>query len=230
MKSLDANSTTGDQRQKWKCLYNLGVTCSLLGDNESAIRYFRKSLTVAENVGDKLAIGESHGGLGSVFYKTRRYPEALLHNEKYLEMAKEVKDKESQAKLACGNLGDVYLSKSDYNKAFALYQQQLTLYEETGDKFGEGIAKGSLGNVYHCLGETRKAIEFYEAQLSIANMVKNKAAQAIAIGRIGRAQYSLGENREAQKNLEKLLQLSIEIGDKTNEGFAYGFLGNTHRS
>ena len=74
-----------------------------------------ESLTVAENVGDKLAIGESHGGLGSVFYKTTRYPEAIRHNEKQLARAKEVKDKESQAK-ASGNLGNVYLSKGDYIK------------------------------------------------------------------------------------------------------------------
>lgn len=159
-KSLDANSTTGDQKQK--CLYNLGVTLSDLGDNESAIRYLRESLTVAEDVGDKLAIGESHGGLGGVYFRTSRYLEAILRNEKHLEMAKEVKDKESQAK-ACGNLGNFYVTKGDYIKAFALHQQQLTLYQETGNKLGEGNAKGSLGNVYHYRGELRKAISNYEA-------------------------------------------------------------------
>ena len=229
MKSLDANSTTGDQKQKWKCLHNLGFVCGELGDNKSAIRYFRESLTVAENVGNRLAIGESHGGLGSVFYKTRRYPEAILHNEKHLAIAKEVNDKESQAK-ACGNLGNVYLSKGDYIKAFALYQQQITLYQDTGNKLGEANAKGSLGNVYYHRGQIRKAIGNYEEQLSMASMLKNKAAQAYAIGRIGRSQHSLGENREAQKNLEKMLQLSIEIGHKTYQGDAYSFLGNTHRS
>lgn len=77
-------------------------------------------------------------------------------------MAKEVKDKESQAK-ACGNLGNFYVTKGDYIKAFALHQQQLTLYQETGNKLGEGNAKGSLGNVYHYRGELRKAISNYEA-------------------------------------------------------------------
>lgn len=58
-------------------------------------------------------------------------------------MAKEVKDKESQAK-ACGNLGNVYLTKGDYIRAFSLYQQQLTLYQETGNKFGEEMQWGPL--------------------------------------------------------------------------------------
>ena len=229
MKSLDANSTTGDQRQKWKCLHNLGTAFTDLGDNANATKYFKESLAVATEIGDKVAIAESHGGLGFVFYKTRQYPESIFHNERHLALAKEAHKKRSQAK-ACGNLGNVFLSKGDYVKAFALYQEQLEISKETGDRSTEGNALGALGNVYHCRGLTRKAIESYEAQLSIANSLNDKAAQAIAIGRIGRAQHSLGENREAQKNLEKLLQLTQEIGDKTNEGFAYGFLGNTHRS
>lgn len=229
MKSLDANSTTGDQRQKWKCLHNLGTTFTDLGDNANATKYFKESLTVATEIGNKVAIAESHGGLGVVFYKTRQYPESISHNEKHLALAKEVHKKRSQAK-ACGNLGNVFLSKGNYYKARDLYQEQLKISKETGDRSTEGNALGALGNVYHCRGLTKRAIESYEAQLSIANRLNDKAAQAQAIGRIGRAQFSLGENREAQKNLEKLLQLSKEIGDKTNEGFAYGFLGNTHRS
>ena len=230
MKSLDANSTTGDQRQKWKCLHNLGTTFTDLGDNANATKYFKESLAVATEIGDdNVAIAESHGGLGIVFYKTRQYPESIFHNEKHLALAKEAHKKRSQAK-ACGNLGNVFLSKGDYIRARALYQEQLEISKETGDRSTEGNALGALGNVYHCRGLTRRAIESYEAQLSIANRLNDKAAQAIAIGRIGRAQHSLGQNREAQKNLEKLLQLSKEIGDKTNEGFAYGFLGNTHRS
>ena len=229
MKSLDANSTTGDQRQKWKCLHNLGTTFTDLGDNANATKYFKESLTVATEIGNKIAIAESHGGLGVVFYKTRQYPESIFHNEKHLALAKEVHKKRSQAK-ACGNLGNVFLSKGNYYKARDLYQEQLRISKETGDRSTEGNALGALGNVYHCRGLTERAIESYEAQLSIANRLNDKAAQAQAIGRIGRAQFSLGQNREAQKNLEKLLQLSKEIGDKTNEGFAYGFLGNTHRS
>ena len=99
MKSLDANSTTGDRKQKWKCLYNLGITCSGLGDNESAIRYFRESLTVAEDVGEKLAIGESHGGLGSVFYRTSRYPEAILHNRSILQLPRKSRIRRVRQKL-----------------------------------------------------------------------------------------------------------------------------------
>ena len=229
MKSLDANSTTGDQSQKWKCLHNLGTTFTDLGDHANATKYFKESLTVATEIGNKVAIAESHGGLGVVFYKTRQYPESIFHNEKHLALAKEVHKKRSQAK-ACGNLGNVFLSKGNYYKARDLYQEQLRISKETGDRSTEGNALGALGNVYHCRGLTERAIESYEAQLSIANRLNDKAAQAQAIGRIGRAQFSLGQNREAQKNLEKLLQLSKEIGDKTNEGFAYGFLGNTHRS
>ena len=229
MKSLDANSTTGDQRQKWKCLHNLGTTFTDLGDHANATKYFKESLTVATEIGNKIAIAESHGGLGIVFYKTGQYPESIFHNEKHLALAKEAHKKRSRAR-ACGNLGNVFLSKGDYIRARALYQEQLEISKETGDRSTEGNALGALGNVYHCRGLTRRAIESYEAQLSIANRLNDKAAQAIAIGRIGRAQHSLGQNREAQKNLEKLLQLSKEIGDKTNEGFAYGFLGNTHRS
>ena len=228
-KSLDAISTTDDQKQRWKCLYEMGTTFTELGDYTNATKFLTESLTVATDLDDKAAIAQSNGGLGAAYYKTRHYPLSILHSEKHLTLAREVNRKKSQA-AALGNLGNVHLSKGNYIKAFTLYREQLDISRGIGDKFTEGRALGALGDVYHCQGDTRKAIENYEAYLRIANSLNNKPAQANAIGKIGRAQHSLGENRESQKNLEKLLQLSQEIGDKATEGFAYGFLGNTHRS
>ena len=59
-----------------------------------------------------------------------------------------------------GNLGNVYQSLGDYQKAIEYYKKHLKIAQEIGDRSGEGGAYGNLCNAYHSLGDYQKATEY----------------------------------------------------------------------
>ena len=53
-------------------------------------------------------------------------------------------------------------------EAIALYEQQLVITREIGDRRGEGSALGNFGIAYANLGQSQEAIALYEQHLAIA--------------------------------------------------------------
>ncbi|XP_078360908.1 uncharacterized protein LOC144645270 isoform X2 [Oculina patagonica] len=143
--------------------------------------------------------------------------------------AKRLGDKAEEA-LLYGNLGDSFLSLSDFRKAKDYYELCLKIAKGAGDKAIEGSAYGSLGNAFLNLGDFRKASDYYELHLKIAKEVGDKAGEGNAYGNLGNAFRSLGDFRKAIDYYELHLKIAKEVGDKAGEGNAYGNLGNAFLS
>ena len=78
-----------------------------------------------------------------------------------MKIAKEIGDKAGEGR-AYGNLGNVYQSLGDYQRAIEYQEKHLKIAKEIGDRAGKGIAYGNLGNAYQSLGDYLKAIEYHE--------------------------------------------------------------------
>ena len=61
-----------------------------------------------------------------------------------------------------GNLGNVYLTKGDLDRAIELYEKSLAIEKELGRKEGMASDYGNLGNVYKTKGDLDRVIELYE--------------------------------------------------------------------
>ncbi|KAL9981540.1 hypothetical protein ACROYT_G010251 [Oculina patagonica] len=143
--------------------------------------------------------------------------------------AKRLGDKAEEA-LLYGNLGDSFLSLSDFRKAKDYYELCLKIAKEAGDKAIEGSAYGSLGNAFRNLGDFRKAKDYNELYLKIAKEVGDKAGEGSAYGNLGNAFRNLGDFRKAIDYYELRIKIAKEVGDKADEGSAYGNLGNAFLS
>jgi len=56
---------------------NLAVSYSNLGEKKVALFYFEKTRAIAKNYNDKTWEGIASGNIGDIFYKEKKYPEAL---------------------------------------------------------------------------------------------------------------------------------------------------------
>ena len=138
---------------------------------------------------------------------------------------------------ALGNLGIAYANLGETRRAIELYEQDLAIAREIGDRHGEASATGNLGLAYADLGETRRAIELYEQHLAIAREIGDRRGEANATGNLGLAYADLGETRRAIELYEQHLAIAREIGDRRGEasttgnlGIAYADLGETRRA
>ena len=141
-----------------------------------------------------------------------------------LKIAIEISDRGGE-EAAYGNLGNVYQSLGDYQKAMGYHEKQLKIAIEIGDRGGEARAYGSLGNVYQSQGDYRKAMEYQEKQLKISTEIGDRDGEGKGYGSLGNAYHSLGDHRKATGYYEKNLKIAKEIGDQGEEGRAYHNIG-----
>ncbi|MDB9312875.1 CHAT domain-containing protein [Spirulina sp. CS-785/01] len=128
------------------------------------------------------------------------------------------------------NLGSVYRSLGEYQRAIAFYEQSLEIKRQIGDEEGEASSLGNLGNVYRSLGEYQEAIAFYEQSLEIKRQIGDRQGEANSLNNLGNAYDSLGEYQQAIAFYEQSLEIARQIGDRQGEAASLGNLGLAYRS
>lgn len=110
------------------------------------------------------------------------------------------------------------------------WQQALTIFQEIGDRQGEGSALGALGNAYHSLEDYVKAIEYNKQHLVSAQEVQDRQGEGVALGNLGFAYYSLGDYDQAMKYQQQSLTIAREVKNRYGEGTALLNLGLAYSS
>ena len=153
-----------------------------------------------------------------------KYAYIIQRHEQCLKSAKDVGDRKGEGE-AYRNLGNIFYSLAEFQKAIDYHEQYLTITKEVGDKAGEGKAYGNLGINYDSLGDFRKAADYHERHLGIAKEVGDKAIEGKVYCNLANVYRSLGEFQKAIDYNERHLVIAEETGDRAGEGIAYGNLG-----
>ncbi|NEP84017.1 MAG: CHAT domain-containing protein, partial [Okeania sp. SIO3B3] len=126
------------------------------------------------------------------------------------------------------NIGLVYSSLGEKQKALSFYNQALPLYKQVGDKRAEAIALNNIGSVYSSLGEKQKALSFYNQALPLYKQVGDKRAEASTLNNIGGVYSSLGEKQKALSFFNQALPLYKQVGDKGGEATTLNNIGSVY--
>ena len=149
--------------------------------------------------------------------------------QKALVIKSEIGDREGEA-TAYGNLGTVFHSLGQYDKAIDYLQKALIIRTEIGDRKGEATDYGNLGTVFQSLGQYDKAKEYLQKALVIKSEIGNREGEATTYGNLGTVFQSLRQYDKAKKYLQKALIIRTEIGDRKGEATDYGNLGTVFQS
>jgi predicted ATPase/class 3 adenylate cyclase len=114
------------------------------GDHEEAQTFGEKSLGVARQLGDPMAIGRALHDLGEVAARRREYERA---RQLYEEAISTVSEVGYPAPGSIHNLGDLALIQHDYERASDLFRRALALFREQGKGAGAAMALSSLATV-----------------------------------------------------------------------------------
>lgn len=144
-------------------------------------------------------------------------------------LAEEAGDDELRGQVTDA-LGNVFLSTSRHEQAWAAFHRSLDLARARGDKAAEAGATVSMGNVFWVQGRLSEAQEQYERGLALCREIGHTLFEANATGNLGNALESQGRLVEAQQHFERDLVLCREIGFRVGEAVATGNLGMVFRS
>ncbi|MEC7985169.1 MAG: tetratricopeptide repeat protein [Myxococcota bacterium] len=171
-------------------------------------------------------------GLLATFFKSVADAQMMLEQnepslrayQRALDFGRQMGDKRLEARIL-GNMGNVYHSKGEPQKALQHFQEGKALAADIGLKRTEAIFTGNTGNAYHILGRFEEAIQCYQEAIHIVVEIGDKNNEALYLANLGMITLLTGETETSLQILQKALAISQEVGDQHNEAFCYGCCG-----
>ena len=138
-------------------------------------------------------------------------------------------DQKYQA-VAYGNLGVVYQTWGELDKAVTHYEKALAIFEALGLQPGMANQYGNLGIVYQIRGGLDQAVAYYDKALAIFEALGLQAGMAKVYGNLGSTYQTRGERDKAVKFHEKALAIDKKLGHQEGMANQYGNLGNVYQT
>ena len=108
--------------------------------------------------------------------------------------------------------------QQQFQAALELINQALKLYQQLGNRAGEGNALYVSGDVYYYQSRYPQAIEFYQQALVIRREIGDRQNEAITLNDLGISHDNLGQYPQALEFYQQALVILKEIGYRSGEG------------
>ena len=178
----------------------LGNICRSAADWHSAVIYFKESIKLAKDLGDKAREAERKAELGRAYRSAGLYAKALKRQRIYYNFALHRGDMAALA-LACGYLGftNYSLNQPDYDTAVVFLSSRLELARQLGDVQGVRWCMNNIGKTYHSLGYHDLTLPLFEKSLELAKDIGDLLGEGTAYGNMGSACRAIGRHKDAIK-------------------------------
>ena len=208
----------GGKHKAQKADGNLGSVCVEEGHFKQATNFYKKHISLCQELGDREGEARSNRSLGDLYFSLQNLEKAIEHHKKSLDIAKEMDN--SYLEGSHSVLGLCYYNLHNFEKAI----EHLTKHIE-GETNSKELARAydDLGLCYYMLTNFNRAAECHKKALSFVgdNNFKGKVCS-----NLGNAYHHMGSFQEALKFHLKSLEIAKEQGKKTEECRAYTHVGN----
>ncbi len=188
----------------------LANACIYLDDHDQAHIHFADSLTLYQQLGNRLGEARIHRSLCVLAERQGRYGDALGHAEQALRLYEAIGDKANEA-VTLNDVGWCHGLLGDYQQARAFCRRSLALCEETGDRRLEGDTWDSLGYAEHHLGNLAAAAACYQRALSIFRETGPRFNEADTLTNLGDTRHAAGELAQAREAWQQALAILDDL-------------------
>lgn len=205
-------------------LIQLGNVARRRGKLEQALGLFRRSLTIAEELGDQDLIASDCRELGVIANMQGDYEHALQWINRSCAASEELGDRPGMAD-SYFQLGNIAFFRGDYKQALEWYQRSLTLAEELGDRARIAEADHQLGMIAHKRGNYEQALEWYYRSLTIKEELGDWSGIADTYHQLGLLAQHQDNDKHALEWYRRSVTICEELGDQSGMARGYHQLG-----
>ncbi len=205
-------------------LHRLGVVAYRRGSYDEALDWYRKSLSILEELGNRSGMAKSYHQLGMVAEDRGSYDEALEWYRKSLAIKEELGDRSGMA-YSYHQLGSVAEVRGSYAEALEWYRKSLAIKEELGDRSGMAYSYGQLGNVALQRHSYDEAVSWYRETLAISEEIGDRSSVANGYHQLGMVAEERGSYAEALDWYRKSLAIEEELGNRSGMAISIGQIG-----
>ena len=206
--------------------HQLGVIARRRGRLEEAEDWYRKSITIEEELGDRLGMALSYGELGNTAQIRGRLEEADDWYRQALTIFKELGNRPRMAGTYY-QLGMTALDRRRLEEADDWSRQALTIFKELGDRPRMAATHHQLGNTAYLRGQLEEAADWSRQALTIFEEFGNRPGMTATYHQLGMIAQDRGRLEEAEDWYRKALTIKEELGDLPGVAATYHQLGMT---
>ncbi|MCK6605739.1 MAG: tetratricopeptide repeat protein [Ignavibacteriaceae bacterium] len=198
-----------------------GLTYNVLGDYESAEKFYEKSLRYSQQLQDTSFIGTCFHNRGTNFTDMLEYEESIAMFDSAIVIRQEALKKDPtpfrMTRLGGSYWGKAYaLVKLDkYVEGVKNYELAIALYDssKTDDAFGDKVTVlFNIADTYTKMGELNKALELYQRLLQISIDMKDDVNIRKAYFNLAYTYFELAEYNKAIEFYTKSYELYLAAG------------------
>jgi CHAT domain-containing protein/Tfp pilus assembly protein PilF len=128
--------------------------------------------------------------------------------------------------LNLNNVGQIYLSLGQYDKALKLYQQALNLYQENNYKLGIAVSLNNLGQVYQGKSDFNQALTFNQQALKTYREIGDTTGEGITLSNLGLVYQRQNQLPKALELFQQALPIHKQVRDIVSEAFTLKHIGD----
>ncbi|MFA9390516.1 MAG: ATP-binding protein [Prolixibacteraceae bacterium] len=214
----------------------LGISALYYNFNtKSALAYFEKGFSVAQQGKDSIEIGFSFNNIGDVYLLSGNIALASEYADssmKYFEAINFIPGKA----YTYINKGQINLARSQYPLAISNFKKALKIHQDLGNKMGTSAANLETAKTYLAMEEYDSSIIYINQSRLITSETKNKTYNANSLNIIGQIHYKKGNYAQALENFSEALVVSLErksdwgiIGSRIGRALVFSSTGKIEK-
>lgn len=193
---------------------------------DSAILMADQALELARKYNFKKGIALSCVTKGVALVAKGKYPDALRCHLEALKISEELKIKGLTGNNF-NNIGIVYATVGNYEKAIVYYEKALAIFEE----YGNAAMLPTMINIADMYSKTEqyeKAMEYNERGLKISHEEKDTVNTGIILYNMGETLHKMGQDEKAMAYLQESLAISTRVNDVEGVSYSYNLLSSIY--
>ena len=206
-------------------LHQIGTICQKRGDYDQALDWYKRSLQIKEELGNRAGMANSYHQLGMVSQNRGDYDQALDWYKRSLQIKEELGNRADMAS-SYHQLGRVAELRGDLDQALDWYKRSLQINEELDNRAGMASSYHQLGMVAQVRGGYDQALAWYKRSLQIEEELGNRAGMASSYHQLGMVSQERGDLDQALYWYKRSLQIDEELGNRAGMAISYHQLGN----
>ncbi len=191
-------------------LFKLGEQQIKNNQPKAALESFQKALPIYQQIKERFAEGHTHKSIANAYYFLKDYPQAIAHQQKALDIAKEIKNPDLEAR-ALLNLGVFNAVQGNMSSAIGYLIQSLAIVRGTGYANAKNTQNPEMQQ--KGLSALKTAIDLSEKSLVNIREKKDKHKEIDILLSLGKAYTVFGENSKAIASFEQALAIARELKD-----------------
>jgi CHAT domain-containing protein/Tfp pilus assembly protein PilF len=226
-----------DDYQETLTRKNIGWAYATLGELSKALDNYNRALKLIREIKNnsrernlKYDLGESaiRNNIGLIHAELGDNETAIAYLNQALNLNSDTTVEGYSAKATLlNNLGHNYYELGKYQEAIKYHKQSLDLFEEIGDRHGQGIALNSAGNSSYALGDKLNAIEYCNRALRLSRDIGDRHGEAAVLGSLGTIYTLSGDRQKALEHYHQALPLVRAVNARRDEATVLSGIGKT---